>query len=301
MTAAYSGIANMGIKVDPVVVTKVVDRDGDVIFEATPKKTQVLKPSTAYLMIDMMKDVIRRGTAYGFTGGFKGWPAAGKTGTTEYNRDGWFIGFTPDLVTTVWNGYDDSAGNKGLPYTGAFVPVKIWNQFMTRAVTQRPADWTKPTDVVPVQICRLTGALPSDTCPKDQVVTDLFVKGTEPKDAGTILVKAKAIQVTTVSADKKTTSTEWQLWQAGCLAIPQEKVFIRRPTARVQHPTDPWNPKFVPADAKDELPTKTCTPGPGGWLDRLIPNLPGLPWGPGSGDQQQPGAGGANQKPGKGH
>jgi penicillin-binding protein 1A len=287
MTAAYSAIDNMGIKVDPVIISKIVDQNGDTIFQATPKKTQVLKPSTAYLMIDMMKDVIRKGTAYGYTGGFKGWPAAGKTGTTEYNRDGWFIGFTPDLVTGVWNGYDNP--DKGLPYTGAFVPVKIWNQFMTQAVTQKPADWPRPSDVVSVQICRLTGALPADTCPANQITTDLFARGTEPKDAGTILVKARAIQVSTVSPDKKTTTTEWQLWQPGCLAIPVDKVFIQRPTPRAVHPTDPFNPKYVPLDAKDELPTKTCTPGPGGWLNQLIPNLP--PWlgGSDTSGTQQPG------------
>ncbi|HYG56675.1 MAG TPA: PBP1A family penicillin-binding protein, partial [Symbiobacteriaceae bacterium] len=179
MTAAYSTIANMGTRVEPVVIQKIEDREGNVLFEARTRKQQVVKPATAYLMIDMMKDVVRKGTAYGFTGGFKGWPAAGKTGTTEYNRDGWFIGFTPDLVTTVWNGYENPDNH--LPWTAAFVPVKTWNQFMTQAVTARPADWPRPADVVDVQVCRLTGMLPNVLCPKEQVVTEKFIKGTEPK------------------------------------------------------------------------------------------------------------------------
>lgn len=309
MTAAYSAIANMGTKVDPIIITKIEGSDGDTLFEATPKKTQAVKPSTAYMMIDMMKDVIRKGTAYGFTGGFKGWPAAGKTGTTEFNRDGWFIGFTPDLVAAVWNGYDNP--DNQLPYTGAFVPVKIWNQFMTQAVTAKPADWARPADVVTVSVDRRTGMLPSDLTPKDQIVAELFRKGTEPKGAGSILVKAKAIQVTTPSADKKTTTTEWQLWQQGCLAVPVERTFIKRPTPRVLHPTDPYNPKYVPQDAKDELPTKVCQPGAGGLIDRLLPNLPSVPWLPGqSGDGTttqpgrpvQPGTGGqtAPTQPGAG-
>jgi penicillin-binding protein 1A len=272
ITSAYSALANMGTKVDPVIISKIEDRNGDVIFEAHPQKQQVVKASSAYLMIDMMKDVIKKGTAYGYTGGFKGWPAAGKTGTTENNRDGWFVGFTPDMVTAVWNGYDNPDNH--LPYTGAFVPVKTWNQFMTQAVTQKPADWARPADIVSAPVCRLTGALPNDACPKDQVATDLFVKGTEPKTAGNILVKAKAVQVTTQSPDKKSTYTEWQLWQPGCVAIPVERTFIKRPTVRVLHPTDPFNPKYVPADAKDELPTKTCQPGT--WLDKLLPKLPFL-------------------------
>jgi len=268
LTAAYAAIANMGLKIDPIVITRIEDRSGRVLFEATPRKQQVIKPSTAYLLIDMMKDVIRRGTAYAFTGGFKGWPVAGKTGTTEFNRDGWFIGFTSNLIAGVWNGYDNPE-NK-LPWTGAFVPVKIWNAFMTQVVTERPADWPRPDDVVDVKVCRLTGALPNELCPPDQVVTDLFVRGTEPKDAGNILVKAKVVQVKVPNPDGKGHTTEWQLWQPGC-GVGVERVFIKRPEPWVRHPTDPNNPKYIPADAKDELPTKTCTPGKG-LLDLLFPD-----------------------------
>lgn len=258
LTAAYSGIANLGTKVDPVVITKIVDQNGQTIFEAHPQQTQVTRPSVAYLMVDMMKGVIRRGTAYGFTGGFKGWPAAGKTGTTEDNRDAWFVGFTPDMVLTVWNGYDNPDNH--LKWTGAFVPVKIWNQIVTRVVTQKPADWGQPDDVLSAPICRLTGAKPDGICPKDQVASELFIKGTEPTAPGNLWVKAKAVQVTVPTADKKATTTQWQLWQSGCLGQPVERLFIKRPEPRVTHPTDPYNPKYVPLDAKDELPTITCKP-----------------------------------------
>lgn len=287
MTAAYSALANMGTKVEPIVISKVEDANGEVIFEAHPQKRQVIKPSTAYVMIDMMKDVVRKGTAYGFTGGFKGWPAAGKTGTTENNRDAWFVGFTPDLVATVWNGYDDPDNH--LKWTGAFVPVKIWNQFMTQAVTQKPADWARPNDVVTAQVCRLTGMLPNAACPKDQVVTELFIRGTEPKTASNLLVKAKAVQVTKQTPDKKSTYTEWQLWQPGCAGRPVERLFIKRPQPRVLHPTDPFNPKYVPLDAKDELPTTVCQPG--SIWDQLLPKLPFFPnpQQPGQQNPQQPG------------
>jgi penicillin-binding protein 1A len=272
ITTAYGALANLGTKVDPILISKIEDRNGDVLFEAHPQKQQVVRSSTAYLMVDMMKDVIRKGTAYGFTGGFKGWPAAGKSGTTEYNRDAWFVGFTPELVTAVWNGYDNPENH--LPYTGAFVPVKTWNQYMTQAVTQKPSDWPRPSDVVPAPVCRLTGMLPGDTCPKEQVATDLFVKGTEPKTPGNLLVKAKAVQVTQQTPDKKSTYTEWQLWQQGCVGQPVERSFIKRSQPRVLHPTEPFNPKYVPLDAKDELPAKTCQPG--SWLQQLLPKLPFL-------------------------
>ena len=273
LTSAYSALANMGTKVDPVIISKIVDREGNTIYEAQPQKKQVVKPQVAYLMIDMMKDVVRKGTAYGFTGGFKGWPAAGKTGTTEYNRDGWFVGFTPDLVTAVWNGYDNPENR--LPWTAAFVPVKIWNQVMTQAVTAKPADWPRPQGISAVTICKATGMLPNDACPKEQVGPELFIAGTEPKAASPLLVKAKAVQVAVPSADKKTVTTQWQLWQAGCPATPVERTFIKRQAPPVLHPTEPFNPKYVPLDAKDELPTVMCQPGT--WLDKLLPNLPSLP------------------------
>jgi len=267
IASAYTGVANLGTRVDPVLVTKIADQGGQVLFEAKPHKQQVVKPSTAYLMIDMMKDVVKKGTAYGFTGGFKGWPAAGKTGTTENNRDAWFTGFTPDLVLTVWNGYDNPDNH--LPWTGAFVPVKIWNQIMTQAVTAKPADWARPADLVSVTICRATGALPNELCPKDQVGQELFRKGTEPKSAGDILVKAKAVQVTVPTPDGKSSYVQWQLWQNGCPGKPVERLFIKRPKPRVLHPTDPWNPKYVPQDAANELPTVTCQKA-SGLLDWLL-------------------------------
>ncbi len=256
MTVAYSAIANMGVKVDPVLITKIVDRDGQTLFEARPHKRQVVRAAVDYLMLDMLKGVVRRGTAYGFTGGFHGWPAAGKTGTTEDNRDAWFVGFTPDLVATVWNGYDNPENH--LQWTGAFVPVKIWTQFMNGAVTKPSADWPRPADVISAPVCRQTGMLPSDLCAPDQVGSDLFLAGTEPRTAGDLLVKAQAIAVRMQTPDKKGTYTQWQLWQPGCSGAPVERVFIKRPQPRVTHPTDPYNPRYVPQDAKDELPTAVC-------------------------------------------
>lgn len=278
MTAAYSALANMGTKVEPVIIRKIEDRAGNVLFEAHTKKQQVIKPATAYLMIDMMKDVIRKGTAYGFTGGFKGWPAAGKTGTTEFNRDGWFIGFTPDMVTTVWNGYENPDNH--LPWTAAFVPVKIWNQFMTQAVTAKPADWPRPAEIVDVQVSRVTGMLPNELTPKEQIVTEKFIKGTEPKKAADWLVKAKVVEVTMQTPDKKSTYKEWQLWQPGSPGVPVERLFFKRPFPRVMHPTDPWNPKYIPMDSRDELPTVVAKPTAntgGSWLDQLLPKLPNWP------------------------
>lgn len=275
MTSAYATLANLGTRSEPVVITKIEDRRGNVIFEAKPRKKAVLRPATAYVMIDMLRDVVRKGTAYGFTGGFNGWPAAGKTGTTEENRDGWFVGFTPNLVVTVWNGYDDPSNH--LKWTAAFVPVKTWNQFMRAAVPSAPADWPRPADVVTAPVCRMTGLLPNELCPREQIGTELFLKGMEPRTSGEMLVRARAVLTTRQTPDKKATYSEWQLWQPGCAGTPVERVFIRRSQPRVLHPTDPFNPRYVPADVRDELPTAVCQPAGSVW-DRLIPKLPDVLW-----------------------
>ncbi len=277
MTSAFATLANMGIYSDPVVITKIVGPDGQILFETRPQKRQVVKPGIAYLMVDMLRDVISRGTAYGFTRGFHGWPAAGKTGTTEDSRDAWFVGFTPEIVVSVWNGYDEPTNT--LKWTGAFVPVKIWNQFMTTAVLERPVDWVQPAEVISSTICRQTGMLPNDDCPKEQVGQELFVSGTEPRLSSDLLVRAKAVQV----------NQQWQLWQSGCAGTPADRLFIKRPQPRVLHPTEPTNPKYVPADAANELPVTICQPV--SLWERFFPSIPRLPVtpGPGQGPGQGPG------------
>lgn len=254
MTEAYTVLANLGQKVEPVIITKIVSRDGAVLFEAKPKKEQVVRPAVAYVMVDIMKGTISRGTAYGYTSGFNSWPSAGKTGTTENNRDAWFLGFTPDLVVTVWNGYDDPSNT--LKWTGAFVPVQIWNQFMRAAVKKASPDWTRPADVASVTVCRKSGALPNALCPANGTATELFVRGTEPKDAGNILVSAQVVQV------KTGTTSRWALWQLGCPGLPVNRVFIKRPEPYARHPSDPNNPIYLPADRGEELPTEACTKSP---------------------------------------
>ena len=134
LTSAYGTFANKGVHVDPVVIVKVLDRNGKVIDEANPEQHNVISESSAADLTSMLQDVIRAGTGRRAS---IGRPAAGKTGTTSDYHDAWFVGYTPDLVASVWIGNDDNTSLGGI-YGGA-VPATIWKNFMTEALKGTPA------------------------------------------------------------------------------------------------------------------------------------------------------------------
>jgi penicillin-binding protein 1B len=180
IAGAYSIFANRGIRVDPFFLSMVRSQQGALLDITYPRTTGVLDPAAAYVVTTMLKDVINRGTgagarARGFTA-----PAAGKTGTTA---DGWFAGYTSNLIAVVWVGYDD---NRELRLTGGAAALPIWTEFMKRAVDSpgyrevrelAPAD--DPTvGAVVVSIDPASGELAAPNCPG--AVTEYFLKGTEP-------------------------------------------------------------------------------------------------------------------------
>ncbi|HYM25225.1 MAG TPA: PBP1A family penicillin-binding protein [Vicinamibacterales bacterium] len=193
MTAAYAAFANHGSVPRPMLIRRVEDQDGRVLFENQEVSTRAISDTTAFLMSTMMADVINAGTGararkIGFT-----LPAAGKTGTTNDFNDAWFVGFTPKLVTGVWVGFDQ-------PHTilpngfAADVAVPMWATFMKAATKNDKPEWLlPPAGVVAVNVCRLSGKLPGEGCDNVEVVsndgstdhrsmiyTEYFVRGTEP-------------------------------------------------------------------------------------------------------------------------
>jgi membrane peptidoglycan carboxypeptidase len=133
MASAYGTLATNGTHYPTTVITRVTDRNGQIIFEAKPKGTQVLKPAIARATTDVLKGVITQGTG---TRADIGRPAAGKTGTSQLNRDLWFVGYTPQLVTAVWVGYPTERtveidGTRGF---GGTIAAPIWASFMKRAL-----------------------------------------------------------------------------------------------------------------------------------------------------------------------
>ena len=195
LTAAYAPFANGGQLPKPFLVRRVEDREGELLYEATPQLTPAFSPTTSFLMASMLTDVINAGTAYkaradGFT-----LPAAGKTGTTNDYVDAWFIGFTPSLVAGVWVGFDQPQTIVSGGY-GGDLAVPVWADFMKAATKGQKPVWLKPPpDVVSVQICRMSGRRPASNCGEVEVVSktgetrirsmimyEHFVRGTEPYD-----------------------------------------------------------------------------------------------------------------------
>lgn len=144
LTSAYGTFANRGVHVEPVCVTKVLDRNGKDIYHAEPQQRSVVSENSAAQLTSMLQTVVQKGTG---TRAQIGRPAAGKTGTTDNNHDAWFVGYTPDLVAGVWVGNDDSSSLHGM--MGGQTPAEIWSAFMSKALATTPvkefdgAGWTE--------------------------------------------------------------------------------------------------------------------------------------------------------------
>ncbi|MDQ8154458.1 MAG: PBP1A family penicillin-binding protein [Gemmatimonadota bacterium] len=182
MVAAYSTFANLGWRVSPVAILRVEDAQGKVLWKPELSREQVLTPEESWLMVNMMKDVLRRGSAAGAVAntGFN-LPAGGKTGTTNDYTDVWFIGYTADLVAGVWMGFDRP--QKIMPNAqGGRLAAPAWAQFMIEAYQRKPSppDWPRPSSLVARQVDDLTGLLANPGCPGSDAYAEWFIPGTEP-------------------------------------------------------------------------------------------------------------------------
>lgn len=134
IASAYGTFANGGVHIPHIAITKVLDRNGNIIYEASLEGRQVISPESAADLTSMLEDVIIKGTGKGAA---IGRPAAGKTGTTSDYHDAWFVGYTPDLSASVWIGCDDNSELDGI--TGGDLPATIWSHFMQNALLNVPA------------------------------------------------------------------------------------------------------------------------------------------------------------------
>ena len=175
VASAYTAFANLGTRTTAIPINRITTGSGVTIAAPTPQKNEVMRPDVAYVMTSFMKDVINRGTAAKVRArGLKA-NVAGKTGTS---RDGWFAGFTPELVCVVWVGFDDGSQ---LGLTGANSALPIWTDFMQVALGEHPewqGDWQMPAGIEQVAINPRTGQIASESDPEKRI--ELFINGTGP-------------------------------------------------------------------------------------------------------------------------
>ncbi len=178
LTAAYAAFANLGDRPEPRFVTKVVDRNNNVVWSSEVRRARVVEPTTAFLTTSLMQDVVDRGTAtavraVGYTD-----PAAGKTGTTNDAADIWFIGFTPNMVGTIWMGFD-SRKTIVPRASGGELAAPVWGRVMRR-MNMRSQGWAPPPGIE-MRMVDQYGNLVGDNCPVIGATRqEYFIEGSAP-------------------------------------------------------------------------------------------------------------------------
>lgn len=241
LAAAFEVMPNQGVYKEPVLYTKILDQDGNVLLEKKPKKHRVIKDSTAYLLTSAMQDVVTYGT--GKLADFGTMPIAGKTGTagtSEAARDAWFAGYTPYYTCVVWGGYDDYSKLESNRY-----PKILWNRIMGQLHEGLEyKEFEMPADVEESIVCKTSGKIAiAGVCP--EVETEYFAEGTEPSE------KCDLHQTAVICKDSGLLAGEY---------CPESskvtKTFVKK------------------GSGEDKMPTEVCNVHTGeGWLNQLIQAL----------------------------
>lgn len=204
LTSAYASIANGGTYQKPVLYTKVVDHNGNILLSNTQKGKRVMKESTAFLLTDAMKDVITKGTGKSAKLS-SSMAVAGKSGTTSNSYDYWFSGYTPYHTASVWMGYD-----KNTNFSSDNTHKKIWAKVMNEIIKtkqEQTTDFKKPADIVKAKVCKESGKLAiKGVCDHDprgsRVITEYFEKGTVPTQTCDIHVAVEVCKTSDKLATK---------------------------------------------------------------------------------------------------
>jgi membrane carboxypeptidase/penicillin-binding protein len=181
MIAAYTTFANLGTRTLPNGILRIEDRSGKIVWQPPVRTVAVMDTLHAWLMTDVLRDVVRHGTAVGSVGARINFPAGGKTGTTNDGNDVWFIGFTPEMVTGVWIGFDQPQKIKANAQ-GGVLAAPAWTAMMREVYERRsiPVAWSRPAGLTALDVDKTTGYKATPFCPKDVHYIESFIPGTEP-------------------------------------------------------------------------------------------------------------------------
>jgi 1A family penicillin-binding protein len=180
LTAAYSALSNGGVFIKPKLYKTALEQNKSILAQTSQQEERLVGEGSAFVLTDMLRGVVERGTAHGVRRlGFEH-PAAGKTGTSDNNRDAWFVGYTPNLAIGVWTGFDDNS-KTGL--TGGQASAPVWAEFMKCAEPFIPQlDFIQPPSVTSVKVDTRCNGIATKSTPRDVQVSELFVRGSEPQE-----------------------------------------------------------------------------------------------------------------------
>jgi penicillin-binding protein 1A len=186
LTAAYTTFAGMGESTRPRTVTRVEDADGNVLWANSVDAQRVLEPPVAYLLTNLLSQAVNEGTGVGVRrAGYTG-PAAGKTGTTQDGADVWFVGYTPDVVGTIWMGFDSPKPILA-EATGGRLAAPVWGRIMRRTTRNRAPthEWIAPDEIQRASVDPSTGLVLVEGCRPEhgRAAREIFIAGSEPASA----------------------------------------------------------------------------------------------------------------------
>lgn len=273
MAGAYAAIANDGVYIQPTFYTKVEDSSGNIVLQPNQRKEQVMTESNAYIVKSILTQPVLGSSGTATYCRMSGIDVCAKTGTSDNDYDRWLCGFTPYYTAATWYGYDDNA----VVYFSGNPAGKIWNGVM-QAVHQNLPDATfnVPDDIIKVAICRDSGLLPNEYCSEDQrgsrVYTEVFVKGTEPKEKCSTHVSAEVcsetellpvenacekVKLVFINRADRDTNTSWQNARDAAYMLPDEycDVHTAKPT-----PTPTLTPSSTPSATPKQSTKPSATP-----------------------------------------
>ncbi|MBO8170589.1 MAG: transglycosylase domain-containing protein [Bacillaceae bacterium] len=253
ITNAYSTFANQGTFVDAYMIERIEDNNGQLIYQHESDPVPVFSEQTAYLMTDMMRTVVSESGATGIgVRNYVGWNVdiAGKTGTTNYDRDSWFVAYTPEVSMGVWIGYDEPYT---LPWNSKTNSINIWGKIMQRIFDEYPelsdpnANFERPDGIVTRSICSKSGKLPSELCEEaGYVITEIFNRKFVPTETDDSLQEARVVEIDEERYLAKETTPD---------DMVEEGIFFKRPEPLVI-PENTGKPKsyYLPLDWDQTLP-----------------------------------------------
>lgn len=246
LTAAYAAFADGGRRVEPIAIREIANARGDVIVRPRPSPgrrgagggvgEQVLDPRVAYLISDILSDNQARAATFGLNSILQiGRPAAVKTGTTTDFHDNWTVGYTPELAVGVWVGNADNSPMYKI--TGVSGAGPIWHDFMRAALAGRPEQsFVEPPGLTSVEVCALSGLLPSPRAPCPHRVTELFIAGTEPTETDNLYQLFKIDAATGLLTDASTPTN--RIVEKVFLVLPPEAESWARQAGIPRPPAD---------------------------------------------------------------